>query len=539
MKTIIKDGYLIDGTGKERYKADLLIEDDKVQKIAPTIEAVGAEIIDASGKIVCPGFIDTHSHSDLKLLEEAYLKPKLLQGITTEILGQDGVSMAPVPKAYFKSWQKNIAGLEGDSKKAEWVFETTKDYLKALEENKIVSNAAYLVPHGNIRMEAMGLSDTVPSKEELVKMKEVLKRELEAGAIGLSSGLIYIPCTYAKTEELIELCKVVKDYDGIFVVHQRSESNDILKAMDEVLEIGRKSGVRIHFSHFKVCGKRNWDKIPLVIKKLDEAKREGLEVSFDQYPYVAGSTMLSVVLPPWVHVGGTEELLKRLQDEELVAKIDEEIQQEDCNWDNFVDFAGWDNIYITYVKSKGNQQFIGKDIEEIGRSLQISPLQAAIKLIIEEENTVTMVDFYGKEEHIELLMKRPEQNVCTDGILQGNPHPRAYGTYPRILGRYVREKGILTLEEAIYKMTFKAATSFGLKRRGALKEGFIADIVIFDPNTIKDRGTYEEPKVHPEGIESIFINGNLVFDKEVKPVEGTGLVIKNANKTNFKRERRL
>jgi N-acyl-D-amino-acid deacylase len=340
----------------------------------------------------------------------------------------------------------------------------------------------------------------------------VTRREMEAGAFGLSTGLIYMPCAYADTAELIELCKVVAEFDGAFVVHQRSEADTILTSMAEVLEIGRKSGVKIHFSHFKVCGRKNWGLIDQVVDLLDSAAEEGLRVSFDQYPYVAGSTMLGVILPPWAHDGGTDKLMERLRSPQLRRRMIQDIKQGIPGWDNFVDFAGFDQIFVTSVKTGANQELIGKSLLEIGELRGPNPYDAAFDLLLAEENAVGMVDFYGTEEHVIRFLTRPEQNVCTDGLLGGRPHPRVFGSFPRVLGKYVREEKALTLEDAIRKMTSKPADVFGFERRGLLKPGNFADIVVFNPDTVIDRGTFADPVQFPEGIKDVLINGHLVLD---------------------------
>ena len=274
MRTLIKHGLIVDGNKTKAFKGDLLIEDDKIAKISPEINEDADKIIDAKDRVVCPGFIDTHSHSDLVILVNPYNEVKIRQGITTEVLGQDGISMAPLPKEYISPWRKNLAGLDGESDEINWEYETTNNYLSMMEDNGVGLNETYLVPHGNIRMEAMGLEDRPATKEEIQKMCEITERELKSGAIGLSTGLIYIPCAYSLTEEIIEMCKVVAKYDGVFVVHQRSEADTILDSMEEIIEIGKKSGVKVHFSHFKVCGKQNWKYIPQVIELLEKAKSE-------------------------------------------------------------------------------------------------------------------------------------------------------------------------------------------------------------------------------------------------------------------------
>ncbi|MFV0254644.1 MAG: N-acyl-D-amino-acid deacylase family protein [Erysipelotrichaceae bacterium] len=530
MKTLIKNGLIVDGTGKKGFEANLLVSDDRIEKIGDFEFPNADKVIDAKGLVVSPGFIDTHSHSDLKILIEPEVQPKVRQGITTEILGQDGISMAPLPEQYISPWRKNLAGLDGDSDDINWNFKNTEGYLKMIEDVKPGLNESYLVPHGNIRMEAMGLDNKLPNAEELELMRTITRREMEAGAIGLSTGLIYMPCAYSESTEIIEMCKIVAEYDGVFVIHQRSEADTILDSMEEVIKIGRESGVRVHYSHFKVCGKKNWDKIDGVIELLEKAEKEGIKVSFDQYPYVAGSTMLGVILPPWVHDGGTNKVVERLKDPELRKKMVYDIENGIHGWDNFVDFAGLDQIFVTSVKTKKNEDAIGLSLIELGELRNKDPYEATFDLLMEEENAVGMVDFYGTEEHVQLFMKRKEMNACTDGLLGGKPHPRVYGAFPRILGKYVREDGALTLEEAITKMTKKPATTFNMVNRGELKEGYFADICIFNPETVIDKGTYVEPVQFPEGIEYVMINGVLAVEKGNHTGNRAGRVLRKKGK---------
>ncbi|MGG5400754.1 N-acyl-D-amino-acid deacylase family protein [Clostridioides difficile] len=527
MRTLIKHGLIVDGNKTPAYEGDILIENEKILKISQDLNEGADKVIDAKGRVICPGFIDTHSHSDLVILVNPYNEVKIRQGITTEVLGQDGISMAPLPQEHISSWRKNLAGLDGESDEIDWKYETTENYLKMMDYNGVGLNETYLVPHGNVRMEAMGLEDRPATKEEIQKMCEITERELKAGAIGLSTGLIYIPCAYSLTEEIIEMCKVVAKYDGVFVVHQRSEADTILTSMEEIIEIGKQSGVKVHFSHFKVCGKANWKYIPQVIELLEKAEKEGIRVSFDQYPYAAGSTMLGVVLPPWAHSGGTDKLIERLSDENERAKMKKDIANGIEGWDNFIEFAGIDQIFVTSVKTEKNKDTIGKNLLEIGKMRGKDPLDATFDLLKEEENAVGMVDFYGLEEHIIGFMKRDEQNVCTDGLLAGKPHPRAYGSFPKILGRYVRELNVLTIEEAVYKMTKKAATSFSIKDRGELKEGYFADIVIFDKDTVSGCDDFINSMQYPTGIDYVIINGNCVVEEGKYNKIKAGKVLKN------------
>ena len=515
MNIIVKNALIIDGTNAPGYIGDIFIKEDRIDKIltdpilSGELEKEANHVIDAKGLVCAPGFIDTHSHSDLKVLSDPMLLPKLKQGITTEVLGQDGIAMAPLPLAYIEPWRKNLAGLDGENNAIDWTFQDTKHYLQMIEAAKPALNESYLLPHGNVRMEAMGLSDKAPTKEDIQKMCDITRREMEAGCIGFSSGLIYMPCAFSQTEEIIEICKVVKEFNGLFVVHQRSEADTILSSMDEILRIGRESGVQIHFSHFKVCGKQNWDKLPAMLHKLDQAKAEGIEVSLDQYPYIAGSTMLGVILPPWVHDGGTDQLVLRLQSKELREKMKQDIQNGISGWDNFVQFAGTEGIFVTSVLSDKNQNIVGLSLDEIGKKWGVEPLDAAFDLLLEEKNAVGMVDFYGTEDHVISILKRPETNVCTDGLLSGKPHPRVYGSFPRVLGKYARENALFTMEEAVYKMTGKAAKAFHIKERGIIKEGYFADITIFNPSTVIDKGTFSNPEQYPEGIAYVIVNGQI------------------------------
>jgi N-acyl-D-amino-acid deacylase len=530
MKILVKNGTIVDGSGSTRYAGNVAIEDALITAVGQVEGSGFDQVIDAGRMVVSPGFIDTHSHSDLQVLVNPYVEPKIRQGITTELLGQDGISMAPLPRKYVSPWRKNLAGLEGDSDKIDWGYSTTEGYLRLLQKSGVGLNEAYLVPHGNIRMEAMGLDNRQPTAAELERMRAITRREMEAGAYGLSSGLIYMPCAYAHADELVELCKVVAEFDGAFVVHQRSEADTILESMGEVLDIGRKSGVKVHFSHFKICGRKNWGYVDRMLALIDKAKEEGIRVSLDQYPYVAGSTMLGVILPPWVHDGGTDNLLKRLEDAELRKKMIRDIEQGIQGWDNFIDFAGLDQIFVTSVKNRANEDLIGKNLIEIGEIRGKDPYNATFDLLYQEQNAVGMVDFYGLEEHIIRFMTRPEQNVCTDGLLGGKPHPRVYGAFPRVLGKYVRDDKVLTLEEAVKKMTSKPAEVFGFERRGLLKKGNYADIVVFNPDTVIDKGTFVDPIQYPLGIEYVIINGNPVVQSGNYEKKLAGNVLRKAGK---------
>lgn len=515
MKTIIKNAFLIDGTGTKGYAGELTYENGIITQISKgTISGDFDRVIDAKGHTVCPGFIDTHSHSDVEVLLGSAILPKLHQGITTEVLGQDGISVAPVPTDKASEWRKNIGGLDGDSDTLPWDYTSTKKYLDSIEAMKPCANFAYLAPHGNIRMEVMGVENRYATEEELQKMEQLLREELEAGAIGMSTGLIYIPCVYGATEELIRLCKVVKEYNKIFVVHQRSEGDFILDSMDELYQIVKESRVDLHISHFKIFGKRNAKYFPQVLEKLQAIQELGVNVTVDQYPYVAGSTMMAAILPPWAHEGGTDKLLWRLGDPQSREKIKDDILHNTTHWEDPIECNGFDSIVVTSVTKPENQKFVGKNIEQIGEMTGKDPVTAAMDLLLDENNLVGMIEFYRTDDVMEEILKLPVTNVCTDGLLGGTPHPRVYGAFPKILGRFVREQNMLTLEDAIHKMTGQAAKAMHFTDRGILAVGKKADINIFDPDTIIDVGTYENPRQYAKGFDKVIINGTIVLEND-------------------------
>ncbi len=466
--------------------------------------------IDGANLSVAPGFIDTHSHSDLVALVEPEIANKTTQGITTEIIGQDGMSLAPMRPEYISSWKKVMAGLEG-SYDVDWSWRSSEEYLARLDEQPLGPNLAYLVPYGNIRMCAIGLDNRPAAKNEISMMTDLLEEGIRKGAVGLSTGLIYPPCNYAPEEEIAEVTKVLAKYGLPFVIHQRSEADDILNSMDEVFRISRKSGCPIHFSHFKIAGKKNARLFESVMKKLDEASKE-LPVSFDQYPYTAGSTTFSVILPPWAHDGGPDRALERLADSGARNRMKTDIRNGIHGWDNFIDFAGMENICVTFVKTEKNADLVGKNMLQIGEIREKDPLDAAFDLLLEEDMSVGLVDFYGLEEHIEQIMAHPLQNPCTDGILGAHPHPRVYGSFPRILGHYVRERRLFDLPSAIRKMTSRPASIFKMKNRGLLKKGYAADMVLFDEEKVCDTATYENPKQFAAGIPYVIVGGRLAVE---------------------------
>ncbi|MBO0996681.1 D-aminoacylase [Bacillus sp. SD075] len=508
---IIRNGKIIDGTGSPWYYGDIAINKGEIIKIGKLMNCRSKEDIDAKHQVVSPGFIDMHTHSDLVILDEPLIEAKVRQGITTDLLGQDGIAAAPLPKKYVSPWRKNLAGLDG-TPPIDWDWTTIEEYLKKIEANKPSYNLAVLAPHGNIRMEVMGLDNRPATDEEIRKMQVVLRRSLDEGAVGLSTGLIYPPCCFAEMKELEALCEVIAEYGVPLVIHQRSEGDEILESMQELIDMMKRCGAHLHFSHLKNCGKDNWDKTPQVLKKIDNAREDGLEVTFDQYPYTAGSTMLSAILPPWAHNGGTEEMLKRLKDPGMRKVMIQEMATAFKGWDSMSKWAGWDGIVITSVVSNEKQNYVGKTIVEIadieGRKDYAG---VALDLILYERNAVGMIDFVMNEDSVKMVLAHPAGTIGSDGLLGGEPHPRAYGSFPRILGKYVRDEKILSLENMIRRMTSQPARIIGLQDRGIIREGMAADIVIFDPNQIVDQATYENSRQYNIGIDTVIVNGQIII----------------------------
>jgi N-acyl-D-amino-acid deacylase len=467
----------------------------------------GRETIDCTGHVVAPGFIDTHSHSDLKVMADPTLPMKLRQGITLEVFGQDGISVAPVKADERQAWKQKLTGLLGDFGVA-WTWSSVAEYLAAVAATKPAQDAAYLVPHGAVRQHVMGGEDRRPTAQETRAMQGLLQAGLDEGACGMSTGLIYPPCCYADTEELIALGKVLAAGNRPLVVHMRSESDRILEAVAEMVRVARDSGCAVHISHLKLAGHRNWARAQDLVQAIDAARAEGLRITADQYPYAAGSTLLGAILPPWAHDGGIEKTLARLRDREARARMRTEMSHPGpADWDNFWAWSGPEGILVADIPSGRHPEWLGKTLAQVAGGREQDPFEAAFDLLVEERMGVAMVSFSQDEAVVEKLLALPWANVCTDGLLGGRPHPRAYGTYPRILGRYVREKRTLTLEEAVRKMTSQAATAFGFEGVGLVRQGFRANLVVFHEATVLDRATFDDPMQFPVGIRDVIVGG--------------------------------
>ncbi|AIQ63484.1 D-aminoacylase [Paenibacillus stellifer] len=525
---VIKNAKIVDGTGSPWYYADIAVAGDTIARIGKINDTGSASVFDAKGLVASPGFIDMHSHSDLFVMESGLVSAKLRQGITTELLGQDGISAAPLPQAFIERWQGNLSGLDG-MPDIEWDWHDVDSYLSKIESAQPVCNYAYLAPHGNLRMQVIGLDNRKATVEEIKQMKELLREALDQGACGLSSGLIYLPCMYGDYTEIEALCEVAAEYGVPFIVHQRSEGDEILESMDELLVIAERTGVHLHFSHFKVCGRLNWHKTREVLVKLDNARHRGIEVTFDQYPYTAGSTMLSATLPPWAHEGGAAKLMERLRTPELREKMAADMTTGFAGWDSMYAWAGPDGILITSVETEQNKNCVGRTLQQITEARGSSdPISTALDLILEENNAVGMVDFVMDDASVATIMQHPAGTICTDGLLGGQPHPRAFGSFPKVLGKYTREDKLFTLEESIRRMTSQPARIIGFTDRGTIRKGMKADIVIFDEAGVKDTATYDNPRSYSEGIALVMVNGKLVVEGDAEHRLPSGKVLRRS-----------
>lgn len=523
---LIKNGKVFDGTRNPYTWQDIGIKDGKIVSVKRNLNMEATTVIDATGLAVSPGFIDPHVHSDLLITKPEIHAIKVKKGVTTELLGQDGISVAPVTSATKPLWQAQLKGLNGDI--GDWPWESVASYLHYLSETKSLTNAAFLVPHGNIRTMVMGFENRFATEEERIAMRKLAEQGMEEGAVGFSSGLVYPPNSFSDTAELIEICKGVAKYDGCFVVHMRNESHNILIAVEEMLEVARESGVRLHISHFKVMGLRNRALFAEVLAKMEVAREEGIEVTFDQYPYTAGSTVFHAILPPWVHDGGTEKMLARLRDHEEREKIKADFLT-NLDYENWVYNCGWKNIVLSSIGADDYKEYEGKSVQDIAAMVGQEEADLAFDLLLKANGDVTMIGHWGVEEDITKAMQSPYHMVGSDSIFGGKPHPRLSGTQPRILGRYVRELNVLTLEEAIHHMTGAPAQLLRLKDRGLIQEGYWADIVIFDPARIADHATYALPLEEPQGIEYVLVNGLVCVEHGECNLALNGQIIKQVN----------
>lgn len=526
---ILRNGLVIDGTGRPGFRADAAISGDRIVRIGNLKNAKATREIDAKGMVVAPGFIDMLGQSETYLLIDPRAMSKVMMGVTTEVTGE-GESIAPVNDRLIKEQEdfNRRYNLNID-------WRTLAEYFKRLEKQGTGVNVATFVGATQIREYVVGYDNRPPTPAELEKMKQLVASAMKDGALGVSTSLQYVPARFAKTDEIVELAKVAHQYGGIYATHQRSEANALDESLAEVFQIARQADIPVEIWHLKTAYKKNWGRMPEVLAKIRRARAQGLDITADIYPYIAGSTSLSACLPPWALEGGTEKMLGRLRDPRVRQQLKKEIPADSKDWENIYRGSGGPSgVLIGSVVNRDLEAMQGKRLSQIAAEQGKEPLDALFDLILADHGQTGAIYFMMSEDDMRAAMQSPFVSFCTDsgarandGPLAGSKsHPRGWGSYPRILGRYVRDEHLLTLAQAIHKMTGLPAKRVGLRDRGVLREGAFADITIFDPKTVIDRATFEMPNQHPAGINYVIINGRLEVDNGQRTPALAGKVLR-------------
>lgn len=510
---IIRGGTVYDGTGRAAVKADVGIRGERIAAVGNLSRASAKTIIDANGLAVAPGFINMLSHSETSWFVDNRSLSELLQGVTTQIFGES--SMGPLSDEMKKRRRESQGDLKFD---IEWT--TLSEYLTLLEKRGLSQNVASFIGAPTIREYVIGLEDKPPTPAQLDQMRELVRREMEAGALGITTALIYPPAFFAKTEELIELCKVAAKYKGKYTAHMRSEGAQFIEAVQETIRISREAGLPVEIYHLKASGEANWAKMDQAIKLIEDARKQGVQITADMYTYPAGGTGLDASLPPWVFDGGREAAYKRLQDPATRRKIAEAVSTPTNDWENLYLLAGSpDRIMLASFRNDSLKPLIGKTLAEVAKMRGKDPIETIMDLLLEDRSRIGTIYFLMSEDNIRKQIRQPwvsfgsdAASIATEGVfLKSAAHPRAYGNFARLLGKYVRDEKVISLTEAVRRLTSLPATNLGLKDRGLLKSGMFADVVIFDPQTIADRSTFEKPHQYSVGVRDVFVNGQQVL----------------------------
>ncbi|HEX5490553.1 MAG TPA: D-aminoacylase [Candidatus Udaeobacter sp.] len=518
---IIRNGTVYDGTGGEARRADVAIRGDRIVGIGDYKSAKANTVIDAKGLAVAPGFINMLSWSTESLIQDGRSQSEIRQGVTTEIMGE-GESMGPVNDRVRENKIRQQTDIKYDIP-----WNTLAEYLQYLEKRGVSCNVASFVGATTIREYVIGSEDKQPTPEQLDEMRDLVRKEMEAGALGIGTSLIYPPAFYAKTEELIELCKVAAKYQGKYISHMRSEGNQLFEALDELVRIARESKIPAELYHIKAAGKKNWPKEDELLARIERAQKDGLKITADMYTYTAAGTGLDACLPPWTQDGGYPELFKRLRDPATREKIKAEVQVDSDKWENLYLMAGSpEKILLVGFKSEKLKPLTGKTLAEVAKMRGKDPIDTAMDLIAEDESRISTVYYVMSEENVKKELRKPWISFGSDEASQApeppftksNPHPRAYGNFVRVLGKYVRDEKVLPMSDAIHRLSGLPATNLGLDHRGFLKEGMFADVVVFDPKTITDHATFDKPHQYATGMKHVFVNGIQV----IKDGEHTG-----------------
>jgi N-acyl-D-amino-acid deacylase len=514
---VIRDADVVDGSGEPSYRADVVVDGGRIVSIVKEAAAAGClrpkamRELDAEGLVLAPGFIDMHAHSDLALLRDPDHSAKAAQGVTLEVLGQDGLSYAPVDDQTLAEVRTAITGWNGHGDDVDFDWRSVGEYLDRLDRG-IAVNAAYLVPQGTVRMLAVGWEDREATPRELDRMRELVAEGLEQGAVGMSSGLTYTPGMYAKDAELTELCRVVARYGGYYCPHHRSYGAGALEAYAEMVTLTREAGCSLHLAHATMNFGVNESRAPELLTLLDEALASGADITLDTYPYTPGSTTLVALLPSWANEGGPEAVLKRLEDDDTAERVRHHLEVVGSDGCHGVP-VDWDTVEISGVTDPGLADFVGRTVRQSAQARGETPWTTARHLLLADRLGSTILQHVGHEENVRQIMRHPVHTGGSDGILQGGkPHPRAYGTFPQYLGRYVRELGVLSLEECVAHLTSRPAARLRLPDRGLVREGYRADLVLFDPATVAPGATFEEPRTLPTGIPYVFVDGKFVIE---------------------------
>ncbi|MBO0340959.1 N-acyl-D-amino-acid deacylase family protein [Flagellimonas profundi] len=511
---LIKNGQIVDGSGKPSYTGDVGINADTIAAIGDLGNATGTQEIDASGLVVAPGFINMLSWATESLIEDGRSMADIKQGVTLEVFGE-GWSMGPLNEAMKKEEQESQGDIKFD---IEW--NTLNEYLEYLTNKGISPNVASFVGATTLRINTVGFEDRAPTPQELDSMKLMVKQAMEEGALGVGSSLIYAPAFYSSTEELIELCKVASEYNGMYISHMRSEGSRLLESLDELIRIADEADIRAEIYHLKQSGKENWHKFDDVVAKVDSANAAGLHITADMYNYVAGATGLDASMPPWVQEGGYDKWSERLQDPEIRKKVKEEMTTPTDEWESLMQAAGDPSkILLVGFKADSLKYLTGKTLKEVAEMRGTSPEETAMDLVVQDGSRVGTIYFLMSEENVKKQIALPWMSFgsdagspATEGVfLKSSTHPRTYGNVARLLGKYVREENVIPLESAIHKLTQLPATNLKIKKRGSLAEGNYADVVLFNPETIIDKATFEDPHQYSEGMQHVFVNGTQVL----------------------------